>query len=115
MTSFVAGLECARCGARASHRERAHLCRECDGPYLVRYDLGRVRASVARADLERREASLWRYRELLPHEDAAGAVSLGEGMTPLLALPRLGERLGLPGLATKDEGLLPTGTFKARG
>ena len=58
---------------------------------------------------------LWRYHELLPVSDASRVVSLGEGMTPLLALPRLGQSIGVPGLRMKDEGLTPTGTFKARG
>jgi threonine synthase len=62
-----------------------------------------------------RPADLWRYHELLPVREAGHVVSLGEGMTPLLAVPRLGEALGLPGLLIKDEGLLPGGTFKARG
>lgn len=58
---------------------------------------------------------MWRYRELLPVEDAGSVVSLGEGFTPLLPMPALGERIGLPDLWVKDEGLNPTGTFKARG
>jgi threonine synthase len=58
---------------------------------------------------------LWRYHELLPVRDVANVVTLGEGMTPLLPLPRHGARLGVPRLLMKDEGLLPTGAFKARG
>ena len=89
------------------------LC-SCGSPLLARYDLGQA-ARVDRADIARRPADLWRYHELLPVSAAARVVSLGEGMTPLLALPRLGRALGVPGLLMKDEGLIPTGTFKARG
>ena len=58
---------------------------------------------------------MWRYHELLPVTGAGRVVSLGEGMTPLLAMPRLGQAIGVPRLWMKDEGLTPTGTFKARG
>ena len=114
-TSYVTHLECARCGTRADHRVQAHLCTACGGPLLVRYDLERIRGSVPRSVIYGRRASLWRYRELLPLEDPANAVSLGEGNTPLYELPVLGSKLGLHRLMVKDEGLLPTGTFKARG
>ena len=90
------------------------LC-SCGSPLLARYDLGRAAAQVGRADIARRPADLWRYHELLPVSAAARVVSLGEGMTPLLPVPRLGRELGVPGLLMKDEGLIPTGTFKARG
>jgi threonine synthase len=82
---------------------------------LARYDLARVAAEVDRADLARRPPDLWRYHELLPVGAAGRVVSLGEGMTPMLALPRLGAAVGVPGLLMKDEALIPTGTFKARG
>src|SRR5207247_8610467 len=81
----------------------------------VRYDLRRGRESVTKDALRDRPESLWRYRELLPHEDPENAVTLGELNTPLLETPSLGEELGIPRLRVKDEGLLPTGTFKARG
>ncbi len=113
--SFVTHLECARCGARVDHRTVAHLCAACGGPLLVRYDLERIRSSVPRNVLYGRQHSLWRYRELLPLDDPDDTVSLGEGNTPLYELPVLGSKLGLHRLMVKDEGLLPTGTFKARG
>jgi threonine synthase len=84
-------------------------------PLLARYDLPRVAATVSRDELTGRSQTLWRYRELLPVRDRARIVSLGEGMTPLLELPRYGRSIGLPGLLMKDESLIPTGTFKARG
>jgi threonine synthase len=73
-----------------------------------------VGAAVAPADLAAREPTLWRYRELLP-DPGEDRVCLGEGFTPLLPAPRLGEEIGVPGLLLKDESLNPTGSFKARG
>ncbi len=99
----------------ADSRTIQQLCLACGGPYLVRYDLARIRDEVPRTALGSRPASLWRYRELLPIDSPDDAVSLGESTTPLLEAPALGERIGLDGLLLKDEGLLPTGTFKARG
>jgi threonine synthase len=77
--------------------------------------MARVRAQVRRDDVAGRPPDLWRYHELLPVSEASRVVSLGEGMTPLLALRRLGQALGVPRLWMKDESLTPTGTFKARG
>jgi threonine synthase len=84
-------------------------------PLWVRYDLDAVRAGVDRDALRGRPAGMWRYRELLPLADARKRISLDETMTPLLAAPRLGARLGLRDLRVKDESRLPTGSFKARG
>jgi threonine synthase len=82
---------------------------------FARYDLDRA-ASVLRPEvLITRSASLWRYAELLPVRDPARVVSLGEGWTPLIAAPRLGQATGCRRLLVKDEGLNPTGSFKARG
>jgi threonine synthase len=80
----------------------------------VQYDLERLKA-VSRNVLYSRQPYLWRYQELLPVEDVEGAVKLGESATPLMEAPVLGEQLDLHGLLIKDEGLLPTGSFKARG
>jgi len=90
------------------------LC-ECGSPLLARYDLDEVRAGLTKEEVASRAPDLWRYHELLPVRDAANVISLGEGMTPLLGLPAYGRELGVPGLLMKDEGLIPTGTFKARG
>jgi threonine synthase len=70
---------------------------------------------VSPGQIAGRPPDLWRYHELLPVQEAGHVVTLGEGMTPLLALPELGRALGVPRLLMKDEGLIPTGTFKARG
>ena len=87
-----------------------------DRPLLARYDLEKAASTLtAEALTRRRTGGLWRWTELLPVRDRDHIVYLGEGDTPLLSQPRLGEALGVPRLATKAEGLNPTGSFKARG
>jgi threonine synthase len=110
--SALSHLDCPRCGARHDADQVQGTC-SCGSPLLARYDLEQVRVSPR--DITGRAPDLWRYHELLPVRAAGRVVSLGEGMTPLLALPRLGRALGVPNLLMKDEGLIPTGTFKARG
>ncbi|MDQ3068689.1 MAG: threonine synthase [Acidobacteriota bacterium] len=114
--SFFSHLECSvPCGAATLNaRGRHHLC-ACGAPLLARYDLEAARAAWTRESLVGREASMWRYRELMPLFDGEAPVSLGEGWTPLLAAPRLGAELGLSRLFIKDESLNPTNSFKARG
>jgi threonine synthase len=93
-----------------------NLCTECGKPLLVRYDLTRAAQSLTKESLAGRRADLWRYREVLPVEQEANIVSLGEGWTPLLRASRLAEKLGLQGeLLIKDESQNPTQSFKARG
>ena len=111
---FVTHLECSRCGETYESEQLVNLCR-CGGPLLVRYDLERIKAHLTKEDLASRQPDLWRYRELLPVRESGNAVTLGEGMTPLIKLESLGAELGLSNLYMKDEGLLPTGSFKARG
>jgi threonine synthase len=112
---FFSHLECSRpCGAgRFNPRERHHLC-TCGAPLLARYDLVGAR-TWKRESLCDREASLWRYRELLPLFPGESPVTLGEGFTPLIHATRLGRALGLSQLHIKDESLNPTNSFKARG
>ena len=112
--SYLTHLECPRCSRQHDADVLQNLC-GCGSPLLARYDLAAVKSKLAPADLTGRPACMWRYHELLPVRDEQHVVSLGEGMTPLVPLPRLGESMGLPGLLMKDEGLIPTGTFKARG
>jgi threonine synthase len=108
-------LECPRCRATYDPGGIVHLCARCASPLLVRYDLAAAALALPRESLASRGPTLWRYHELLPVRDPASVVTLGEGMTPLVPLPRLGEAVGLPRLLMKDEGVTPTGTFKARG
>ena len=114
MPSFATDLSCARCGLRYPRGEPKNLC-DCGGPLLVEYDLAAIARSEDRDAIAGRVPTMWRYRELLPVEDPTHVVTLGEGMTPLVPAERLGRRIGLPDLLVKDDGLNPTGTFKARG
>ncbi len=111
--SSLSHLECSRCHAVHDPATRQGLCTSCAAPLLARYDLGRV--GVKREALVGRPPDLWRYHELLPVGAPEHVVSLGEGMTPLLRTPALGEDLDIRRLRIKDDGLLPTGSFKARG
>ena len=112
--SHLSHLECSRCGKPHDADLIEGLC-DCGSPLLARYDLAAVAAAVTPDTSPGREPTLWRYHELLPVRHANGIVSLGEGLTPLFGLPRLGAAYGLERLLVKDEGLLPTGSFKARG
>ncbi|WP_309892976.1 threonine synthase [Archangium sp.] len=112
--SFLSHLECSRCRKTHDAERVQNLC-DCGGPLLVRYDLKAAASALRPSDLAGRVSSLWRYRELLPVRDPKNIITLGEGMTPLFPLPRLGAELGLRDLWLKDEGLNPTASFKARG
>jgi threonine synthase len=115
MSAFSAldHLECPRCGATHDATVLQGLCSRCASPLLARYDLSAVGATPA--EVGTRPPDLWRYHELLPVSGPDHVVTLGEGMTPLLPTPRLGAELGIARLHVKDDGLLPTGSFKARG
>ncbi|MDR2986743.1 MAG: threonine synthase [Nocardiopsaceae bacterium] len=112
--SALTHLECARCGTEHKADQVQGTC-GCGSPLLARYDLEHVKAQTNPAAIAVRPPDMWRYHELLPVSAPENVVSLGEGMTPLIPMPRLGTRIGVPGLLMKDEGLIPTGTFKARG
>jgi threonine synthase len=112
--TFVTHLECAYTGERHAADEVHNLSR-AGKPLLVRYDLEGVAKALSKEALARRAPDLWRYRELLPVRRAQDIVSLGEAITPLIGLPKLAKKLGGAELLVKDEGRLPTGSFKARG
>lgn len=106
-------LECSDCARTSPADGLPTVCPDCGRPWLVRYT-GRVHATIERAEVRRRHG-MWRYRSFLPLLPNEEPVSLGEGDTPLLRLPRLGRSLGFTDLWVKDEGTNPTGSFKARG
>lgn len=112
-SSLLNDLQCAHCGKTHSASVRQTLSTCCHAPLLCRYTL--TDGVVAKDSLSARANSLWRYEELLPVFHPENRISLGEGFTPLLPLNRLAERTGLHRLTLKDEGLNPTGSFKARG
>ena len=107
-------LECSLTGKQYEAGKIWNLS-EADGPMLVRYDLETARQSWNREWIPNGPSSMWRYAPVLPVRNPAHIVSLGEGMTPLVKVDRLRERLGMSKLWVKDEGINPTGSFKARG
>jgi threonine synthase len=112
--SALAELACSKCGARYDADRIQQLC-TCGGPLLARYDLHAASSTLFRETLATRQRSLWRYTELLPLRDPEQAISLGEQFTSLHKLEQLGNAIGLRNLYLKDEGQLPTASFKARG
>lgn len=115
MKSYASHLECGWCHKTYPLNEVINVCRDCGKPLLVRYDLEAARQGFKRESLTGRPRNIWRFAEMLPVQDEAYRITLGEGGTPLLALKRLGEKLGMKTLLAKDEGLNPTASFKARG
>src|SRR5579871_6190233 len=109
----VTYLECALCSTKFPAAQIHNLC-GCGGPLLVRYDLDQIRRTWDRHQLLTAPKSMWRYSPVLPVARLDSIISLGEGMTPLLPIRRAGSRLGSTNLWLKDEGLNPTGSFKAR-
>ncbi|WP_273853399.1 threonine synthase [Guptibacillus spartinae] len=112
--SLVSHLTCPKCSETYDVDTIQQLC-VCGSPLLVEYKLDEVKKHVTKEMIAEREQSLWRYHELLPIRKIENKVSFEEGMTPFLFLPRLGEEIGIPNLYIKDEGMVPTGSFKARG
>ncbi len=112
--TFVTHLECSATGEHYP-ADQIHNLSRAGKPLLVRYDLGGVKKTLSKDALAQRPPDLWRYRELLPVRRKEDIVSLGETMTPLVPLPKLAAKLGGGDLLVKDEGRLPTGSFKARG
>jgi threonine synthase len=111
---LVTHLECSLTGERYEAGQLHGLSR-AGKPLLVRYDLEKARETLTREALAAREPTMWKWRELLPLPEGVAPVSLGEPETPILALPRTAKRAGASNLLVKDEGRLPTGSFKARG
>lgn len=113
--SALVDLECVRCHGRHDADRPQRFCPDCGGPLYPRYRIDRAHVPWDRDELASRRGGLWRWSELLPVRDPGKRIHLGEGDTPLLAADRIGARIGLPRLLLKDEGLNPTGSFKARG
>ena len=112
--SFVSNLECSRTGARTAH-DAFHTISDAGAPLLVRYDLEAIKTAITKETLAGRAPDMWRYLELLPLASRDDIVSLGEQMTPLVPLSRMSRELGAGEILVKDEGRLPTGSFKSRG
>ena len=112
--SFVTHLECSLTG-KTYEAGKVHGLSEAGKPLLVRYDLEALGKAVSKRDLLRRTEGFWRYHEFLPVAKMENRVSLGEVVTPLIRTPRIEAKLGGGEILVKDEGRLPTGSFKARG
>lgn len=113
--STLTHLECGYCARVVDAHALVNLCPVCGKPLLARYDLAAAAATMTKESVSGRAASMWRYAEALPVQEAAHIVSLGEGWTPLVEARRLGQAIGCPHTLIKDESLNPTGSFKARG
>jgi len=111
---IVTHLECSLTGERYAAGE-PHNLSKAGKPLLVRYDMERARQTLTRDSIASRPKTMWKWRELLPLPDGAEPVSLGEPETPIIDLPNVAAREHASSLMVKDEGRLPTGSFKARG
>ena len=114
--NFVTHLECSMNGERYESG-KLHGLSKVGRPLLVRYDLEALAKAVTKEMLAERKGGFWKYREFLPVTKTENVVELGEVMTPLISMPRLAKKLGVGTgeIIVKDEGRLPTGSFKARG
>ncbi|MEC8819767.1 MAG: threonine synthase, partial [Pseudomonadota bacterium] len=112
--TFVSYLECSETG-RHYPADQIHNLSDAGKPLLVRYDLNALKTYLTKPMLRNRPADLWRYREFLPVRKTENIVSLGEIMTPVIRSRYLESKLAMDTVAIKDEGRLPTGSFKARG
>ena len=110
--SRLAALHCSACGTEYSAFDLQRVSACCSVPLVADYDL---HEPLSRAVIDQADTSMWRYGALLPLLHEENKVTLGEGLTPLLHLPRLAARYDLAHLLLKDEGQNPTGSFKARG
>ena len=113
--SYLTHLECSLSGEEFD-ASFPHRTNPANGkPLLARYDLDAAAESLKKDELVSRPSNMWRYNEVMPIEDPSNIITLGEGFTPLVHAERLGGELGMQHLFIKDEGVNPTGSFKARG
>ncbi len=110
MKSYLDHLECTHCGKTYPADELHTTCPACGKVLYARYDLPAVRRDFSRNELGARPSNMWRWFEVMPVRDPANVVTLGEGHTPLIRAGKLGSNVFV-----KEEGLNPTGSFKARG
>jgi threonine synthase len=113
--SYFTHLECSYCGTIYAKDKLWNLCTSCGKPLLARYNLEEAGKIFSMESVRNREPGLWRYSEILPVEEARFRLTLGEGSTPLLSARSLAKRAGIDNLFIKEEGVNPTGSFKARG
>lgn len=112
--SYVSHLHCPKCEKTYDVDQINQLC-ECGAPLLVAYKMDELKEHFTKEKLAGRKPDLWRYHELLPVTDEKNVMTLGEGMTPMLHLKKAGAHMGISHLYMKDEGMIPSGSFKSRG
>jgi threonine synthase len=115
MKSYLTHLECTYCRKTYSAEELHRTCPDCGKVLYPRYDLQAAKGALSQSALKDRPANMWRYFEVMPVRDEANVITLGEGFTPIFKAERLGKDMGCRALYIKDEGINPTGSFKARG
>ncbi len=115
MKNFLTHLECTNCSKIWSADELHSICPACGKVLFARYDLDQARAHFSQTTLRQRAGGMWRWFEIMPVRDEKNVITLGEGNTPLIPVPQLGKPFGASKLYVKEEGLNPTGSFKARG
>jgi len=113
--TFLTRLECSVCRTPHPAAEIQTVCRKCGKALLARYDLASARRTFTREGMKEGEYSMWRYAPVLPVGEQRNIVSLGERVTPLIPLRTMFSNFSAGKVLMKDEGLLPTGSFKARG
>ena len=115
MKSYFTHLQCTWCGNEFPHEKPIRTCPDCGRVLFARYDLDSIGKNTSPNVFKDRASNMWRFFEMMPVIDLENLVTLGEGATPLMRAKNLGATLGLENLYIKDEGLNPTGSFKARG
>jgi threonine synthase len=115
MNNYLSHLECTQCAKIWSADEIHTTCPACGKVLYARYDLEQARRHFSKANLRDRQGGMWRWFEIMPVRKESNVITLGEGNTPLLPAPKLGKPFGAANLLIKEEGLNPTGSFKARG
>lgn len=110
--SYLQHLKCSKCGEKHPAGKPQTFCKKCNAPLIAVYDYEKIKEVFSKDALKGRRADMWRYLEFLPIEDERNIVSLGEGFTPI---HKLELDIGVKNLYMKDDGIIPTGTFKARG
>jgi threonine synthase len=113
--SFLIHLECTGCHLQLKPDKLWNLCPKCNKPLFARYDLKQVMNTIKKEEILKRSTHIWRYKEVLPVHDSRCMLTLGEGNTPLINAKGLEAEFNHTGIFIKDEGLNPTGSFKARG
>jgi threonine synthase len=118
--SFVRGLRCIDCGKEYPAKDLMTACPECGKKGLFYglldpvYDYDKIAQEVNKDVLEKREATLWKYKEFMPISDESKIVSMGEGGTPLIRAANLASEFGIDNLYLKNETVNPTFSFKDR-